>query len=404
MANHLANLKSCVPEFKTGEQGNTAKQWEMWLQNFECCLEFEQVTDDFKDENGRTVSKKRAALLAIGGQQLREIFSTLNIEKGTYAEAIKLLTQYYTPKRNLTAERYKFLCNKPESEKESHLRWITRLRGQVKDCEFDKMNDDEAIKMVMTLHTYSGSLRKQIITGDLDLQQALSKAEMLELADKEIENMNEQKLVINREQKNDEFDTCPVRRSKPSECGFCGGKYPHEGTCPAKSKKCFNCDRKGHLAKVCRSKKNHKEETKTIKHMDECINIEHDVDTVKSGDCLEVQTSKINRVEDHSGKAYPSTEIKVKINGSYIKMEIDSGAEVNIVNEKTYLKIHPRPKLKQTSAKLKPYNSKAIPVKGYFLAEFKANGKTEKETKVFVTCGSSGKIFLDVIQLLIWKS
>ena len=82
---------------------------------------------------------------------------------------------------------------------------------------------------------------------------------------------------------------------------------------------CFNCDRKGHLAKVCRSKKNHKEETKTIKQMDESINIENDVDTVKSGDCLEVQTSKINRVEDHSGKAYPSTEIKVKINGCYVK-------------------------------------------------------------------------------------
>ena len=186
MASHLANLKSCVPEFKPGEQGNIAKQWDIWLTNFDCCLECEEIKDQFKDDNGQIISKKRALLLAIGGPQLREIFATLKVDDGTYDEAKRVLTEYYTPKRNLTAERYKFLCNKPESETETHLHWITRLRSIVKQSEFDKMNEDEAMKLVMTLHTHSTSLRKQIITGDLNLQEALSKAEMLELAEKEI--------------------------------------------------------------------------------------------------------------------------------------------------------------------------------------------------------------------------
>ena len=44
----------------------------------------------------------------------------------------------------------------------------------------------------------------------------------------------------------------------------------------------------------------------------------------------------MNKVESHSvKKEYPSTEIKVKLNKQYIKMEIDSGAEVNILNEST---------------------------------------------------------------------
>ena len=44
--------------------------------------------------------------------------------------------------------------------------------------------------------------------------------------------------------------------------------------------------------------------------------------------------------------------------------------------------------------KLKPYKSKAIPVKGYFVTEVSANGKVEKETKISVTFGPSGKNLL----------
>jgi len=47
------------------------KRWTQWLENFECCFEFEGVTDP-----GEGNSKKRAALLAIKGQQLRYLFKT----------------------------------------------------------------------------------------------------------------------------------------------------------------------------------------------------------------------------------------------------------------------------------------------------------------------------------------
>ena len=184
MANHLANLKTFVPEFTPGEQGNMANQWERWIKTFECCIEFEEIKDDYKSGRGQIISKKKEALLAIRGPQLKEVFATLKAEEGTYSEAKERLTEYYTPKKNLTAERYKFMCNKSKTEKETHLKWITRLRSRVKECKFDKMNEDKAIKLVMTMNTYSSSLRKQIITGDLNLQEALSKAEMLELAEK----------------------------------------------------------------------------------------------------------------------------------------------------------------------------------------------------------------------------
>ena len=78
----LANLKACVKEFNPydfGHTQNVSKQWILWLENFECCLDFEGVKEETTEEGSDVVppSRKQAALLAIGGQKLREIFKTL---------------------------------------------------------------------------------------------------------------------------------------------------------------------------------------------------------------------------------------------------------------------------------------------------------------------------------------
>ena len=37
-------------------------------------------------------------------------------------------------------------------------------------------------------------------------------------------------------------------------CYFCGGSYHSRSNCPAKNSTCYKCDKKGHFAKVCKSK------------------------------------------------------------------------------------------------------------------------------------------------------
>ena len=108
MANTLAILKACVPEFdpKTlSDEGlNVARRWRQWLENFKCYLTFEGVTDPDEEP-----SKQRAALLAIGGQKLRELFSTLNPRDDTCKQAKDTLIS--PQKKNLTAERFKFFTS-----------------------------------------------------------------------------------------------------------------------------------------------------------------------------------------------------------------------------------------------------------------------------------------------------
>jgi hypothetical protein len=73
MANNiLSNLRSCVKEFdteQTADVQNLCKRFESWLTNFEACAEFEDVP----------TGKKKPALLAVGGEKLRELCTTLQV-------------------------------------------------------------------------------------------------------------------------------------------------------------------------------------------------------------------------------------------------------------------------------------------------------------------------------------
>ena len=99
------------------------------------------------------------------------------------------LTAHFSPKKNLTADRYRFFCTKPTSPEESHDHWITRLRIKGKDCEFENMNVDEAIKLVVTLHTPSKKLQPEIIAKNMDLKMVTDSARALELTQREVRFM-----------------------------------------------------------------------------------------------------------------------------------------------------------------------------------------------------------------------
>ena len=116
----LANLKQVCPELQLDQSRNNEKQWQQFIDNSEAVLAFEEIEAD---------KKMRAALFAVTGQEVRDIFKTLEEEEpNTYVTAKTALENHFKGQKNLTAERYRFLCMKPESEDETHDHWITRLK------------------------------------------------------------------------------------------------------------------------------------------------------------------------------------------------------------------------------------------------------------------------------------
>ena len=88
MTSALTSLKACVLEFNPDDQSdNLARKWQQWIENFELVLDYEGVTDP--TDGG--ASKRRAALLTVGGQAFRDVFSTLTVTDQTYATAKRLL-------------------------------------------------------------------------------------------------------------------------------------------------------------------------------------------------------------------------------------------------------------------------------------------------------------------------
>ena len=70
MAANLANLKAVCETFEIEQcdSNNMEKRWKAWLDNFELCTDYEGIEEP---------KKRRAALLAVGGAQLRELHSTI---------------------------------------------------------------------------------------------------------------------------------------------------------------------------------------------------------------------------------------------------------------------------------------------------------------------------------------
>ena len=73
-------------------------------------------------------SKNQITLLAIGGQKLLELFSTLRPAADSYEATKTILTTHFMSKMNLTAEKFKFFSTKPIVSDNTHDHWITRLR------------------------------------------------------------------------------------------------------------------------------------------------------------------------------------------------------------------------------------------------------------------------------------
>ncbi len=260
-----------------------------------------------------------------------EIFQTLTPLNDTHRAAKECLNVYFKPGKNLTVERYKFLCKRPESPEETHGHWVTRLRSKVRNCEFDNMNNDEAIKLVLTLHTHSPRLQKEIISKNLSLTQALEYAQSLELTDKELNFIKGnsispegpsvqylRKRPTKRNTRRNKTDSSGPN-NKQRVCRYCGRDFPYKGACPAKNAICNTFGKRGHFAKSCESGPSKaRVSNKTDNTIEET---EYDYDTIEMDQVTLINHTSVScNITSSHEKKYPDTNLRIKVNNQYIRM------------------------------------------------------------------------------------
>jgi hypothetical protein len=131
----MATALPTFPEFNLRDQSNLAARWEKYSKRFTNFMTAMNITD---------ASRKRALLLHYVGEEVNDLFETLP-DRGDdkdFKKAYEALTQYFTPKKNVSFEIFKFRNLKQEIH-ETVDAFHTRLQIAAKYCEFGDNKDKE---------------------------------------------------------------------------------------------------------------------------------------------------------------------------------------------------------------------------------------------------------------------
>ena len=220
-------------------------RWTKWQRRFEDAMIGFDIT---------SAKRQRALLLHFGGEDLQDVFETLD-NTGTVDEiipALDALTAYFTPKKNTVYEAIIFR-DAVQEENETIDQFYTRLRKLAKKCDF--ADSDREIQIQILAKCRSDYLRKRALEKERSLSNLLELARTIELAEsraKQISNATSScetvsKLTATRPKQGHTQNTDSHNR----QCYKCGFDYPHESKCPAEGKECRACGRGNHFARCC---------------------------------------------------------------------------------------------------------------------------------------------------------
>ena len=192
----------------------------------------------------------------------------------------------------------------------------------------------------------------------LDFDKAYALALSIEAAEKDSKDL--------RSQPQPQLLQYQTQRTPPKPtsvtCYRCGG--PHLATvCKHITTVCNHCKKRGHLARVCGSKKKQQCQVEQAKQGESS----KFVGTSADGD---EQLDQDNATEVLNTIRNPGQEpiyMNISLNDVSVQMELDTGASVSVINKATYDRINVNgslPPLQAPQVLLKSYTGEAIPVLG----------------------------------------
>ena len=329
--------------------GNLSENWRRFKQQFQIYL---TATGIDQKEDGI----KASTFLHVIGPESLEIYNTFTFEnagdKNKLDPIMGKFQTYCNPRKNLTYERHIFNTRNQQTG-ENIDAYVTDLKNKASLCEFDALKDS-LIKDRIVCGVRSDEVRARLLRiPDLSLEKAIDICRAAETSETQLKSLAEEKpidLLHNRgkfrpKQKQVKKEATQQKVKQPSKepspsykCQKCG--YTHEKKkCPAFGKKCNNCKKSNHFARMCRRQKVHAVDGNNQDSEDS------DVDY----DQYFVEAVENSSNHDRDWK------IVVEINGKKLEMKLDTGAQVNVLPLKVYTRLSRSP-LKRSRDKLISYS------------------------------------------------
>ena len=211
-----------------------------WIQNYDR-LEAPYSDRDAKD-------RKQMLLINIGPEAAAR-FEIQPLETGEgdeYKNARATLERIYCVSQPKNESRVRF-HRIEQHQNEPPIRFIERLRAATALCEFDEPGE-EVMRMMLSKCTNTKWQEKRIIQNWTHSN--------LKDAEKYARQLEEASVLTKELRKNDNeggrVNAVKAGKVNNPKCGNCGFNH-RVGSCGAKNKKCYKCDKIGHYGAFCRS-------------------------------------------------------------------------------------------------------------------------------------------------------
>jgi len=309
--------------------------------------------------------KKVATLLTLVGPEtyllLKSLVSPQRPIDLSFDEITARLKSHLTPRRLIVAERFKF-HQRTQKDGEAIATFAAELRRLASTCNFGEFLS-EALRDQLVCGIRSSSTQRKLLSEERSFEQAMQMALADEVADSEakqiapkhdstsntvpVDVVHKYQSRVEKKfpehQRNDNAVNATRKR-----CYRCNGNHTQQ-QCRFKDATCHFCQKRGHIAEACRKKNGETHLVSTTHETDERDEYsDYSLYHVTSGPT-----------------SHQPIEVGVQMDGKSVKMLVDTGAGVSIINETTYRELwsHP-PKLQSTDVNLTSYTGQSVPVLG----------------------------------------
>ena len=347
--------------------------------------------------NDINAAKQKAALVSMIGAKGFKTLEDLFAPNDPCAEddvnaLFTALRDHYSPKPLQLAERFR-LHKCSQTETQTITDYIATLRSLSLNCGYPADPLDFTLRDIFIAGLRNAHIQRELLTKDNDLSfaDACTIAKQLEAASKEVTKLtnsraeNHVKAVGSRRRQQHSSHAKPAKDDRRQKsCFRCGADHAPE-TCKFRDVTCHYCKKRGHIDKVCLSKKRGTSAKMTSPQNRKHVHHVHD-ETFASDDEFIQSVRENGRAT--SGKFW----VKPQINGCAIDFEIDTGSAVSILPRTIFDDCIKNAKLLSADKILRTYTNDVIHTSGMFECCVKIHGQRRRLT-LYVTESGTNPLF-----------
>ena len=400
-----ATQKLPIPILEKNDHTSAKLWWRKFVQYIKMTREIDlskmtnskEILPQFREQLEEEI--KDVFIWAIGQSAITEMTKTVREREPNSLPLYRLYTLFrlhFIPERNKHHSRADFFNLKREPGESAAETW-KRILEIEKNCEFEEITAAEllASKFLSVIGKTTGDndLKKKIKKGDMSVEAITDTIHeyMYEKMNESRDSEEETKIKhVDRKRTYQKPEKERQNKFRKVDCIRCGApNWSKSHDCPARTKKCLNCGKIGHFARLCRSKQNSDRRIKHIQQDSEATSAEEDNWTPNKIHSINKTIHSTIQISKHGQPFFTAT---VLVNNRPIKFIIDSGSPVTIIPKQKFngiTTIYP------LNEEYRDVNNNKIKFEGKTMANIEIDGEKKKLELLITTKRTNPLLGLD---------